>query len=296
MNLDDLIIAWFCLIDDLKPLAIGTARLRQSGPEPTLADSEVTTMEVVGMYLGLTQDTKLFAYFQRHWNHFFPALTRLHRTTFVRQATNLWKVKERLWCAIRDTLLSYDPTVGIIDSFPLPVCQFARAYRCRRFRGKASYGKDTVIRQTFYGFRLHVRICWPGVITRIELVPANVHEGEAALDLTPGTTGLLLGHRNYWLPKLKALLRQADIILLTPFRTAKQAPPGSWSPVLGRVRYRIDTVFGQLVDRCQAKRVWARDRWHLCNRLLRMVLMHTLAVLFNLELGNPPRQLARLVA
>lgn len=68
------------------------------------------------------------------------------------------------------------------------------------------------------------------------------------------------------------------------------------SPVLGRVRYRIDTVFGQLIDRCQAKRVWARDRWHLCNRLLRMVLMHTLAVLFNLELGQPPLQLARLVA
>ncbi len=295
MNLDDLIIAWFCLIDDLVPLVIEKDHLRQAGPEPTLADSEVITMEVIGMYLGLNQDKALFAYFRRHWTPFFPALAYLHRTTFVRQATNLWVVKERLWCLVRDALLSYDPTVGIIDSFSLPVCQFARAHRCRRFRGEASYGKDTVIRQTFYGFRLYARICWPGVITRIELVPANIHEGEAALDLTPGTTGLLLGDRNYWLPKLKALLRQAGITLLTPFRSAKHAPPGSWSPVLGRIRYRIDTVFGQLVDRCHAKRVWARDRWHLCNRLLRMVLMHTLAVLFNLELGQPPLQLAGLV-
>jgi hypothetical protein len=296
MNLDELIIAWFCLIDDLVPTAQGKERLRQAGPEPTLADREVITMEVIGTYLGLNQDSKLFAYFQGHWNHFFPALACLHRTTFVRQAANLWQVKERLWCAIRDTLLSYDPTVGIIDSFPIPVCQFARAYRCQCFRGEASYGKDTVIRQTFYGFRLHVRLCWPGVITRVELVPANLHEGEAALDLTPGTTGLLLGDRNYWLPRLKATLRQAGILLLTPYRTATHAPPGSWSAVLGRVRYRIDTVFGQLVDRCGAKRVWARDRWHLCNRLLRMVLMHTLAVLFNLQLGQPPLQLARLVA
>src|SRR5690349_13716664 len=53
MNLDELIIAWFCLIDDLVPLAIGNEDLRQSGPEPTLADSEVITMEVIGMYLGL---------------------------------------------------------------------------------------------------------------------------------------------------------------------------------------------------------------------------------------------------
>jgi hypothetical protein len=62
------------------------------------------------------------------------------------------------------------------------------------------------------------------------------------------------------------------------------------------VRYRIDTVFGQLVDRCSVKRLWARDLWHLSNRFLRKVLMHTLAVLFNVDLGNPPLQLARVVA
>ncbi|MGZ3644261.1 MAG: IS982 family transposase, partial [Ktedonobacteraceae bacterium] len=37
-------------------------------------------------------------------------------------------------------------------------------------------------------------------------------------------------------------------------------------------------VFGQLTDRCGAKRVWSRDVWHLRNRLLRMVLMHTICV------------------
>ncbi len=31
----------------------------------------------------------------------------------------------------------------------------------------------------------------------------------------------------------------------------------------------------QLVDRCAVKRVWARDLWHLSNRLLHKVLMHT---------------------
>lgn len=66
--------------------------------------------------------------------------------------------------------------------------------------------------------------------------------------------------------------------------------------MLSRVRYRIDTVFGQLVDRCAVKRVWARDLWHLCSRLLRKVLLHTAAVLFNVGLGNPPLQLARVVA
>jgi hypothetical protein len=35
VNLDDLIIAWFCLIDDVLPLAVGNKRLRTSGPMPT---------------------------------------------------------------------------------------------------------------------------------------------------------------------------------------------------------------------------------------------------------------------
>ncbi len=296
MSLDELIIAWFCLIDDLLPSVTGGTRLRQRGPLPKLTDSEVLTMEVVGAYLGLSQDKALFTYFRYHWATFFPALAHLHRTSFVRQAANLWAVKERLWERVRDQLLPYDPTVAIVDSFPIPVCQFARASRCRRFRGEADYGKDHTTRQTFYGFRLHVRLCWPGVITQMVLAPANIHEGEVVPDLAAGTSGLLLGDRNYWLPTLKALLRRRGICLLTPFRSAKHAPPHSWSAVLGRVRYWIDTVFGQLVERCQAKRVWARDLWHQRNRLLRMVLMHTLAVLFNLHDQAPPLQLERLVA
>ncbi len=62
------------------------------------------------------------------------------------------------------------------------------------------------------------------------------------------------------------------------------------------MRYRIDTVFGQLVDRCALKRVWARDLWHLGSRLLRKVLMHTVAILLNVDHGNLPLHLAQLVA
>ncbi len=295
MNLDDFIIACFCLIDDLLPTVTGGKRLRQRGPMPKLLESEVITMELVGTYLGLSQDKEVYEYFRRHYAPFFPMLAQVHRTTFVRQAANLWKVKERLWMGIRDEVLAYDPTVAIVDSMPMPVCQFARAYRFRRFKGEARYGKDHTTRQTFYGFRLHVRLCLPGVITQLALTPANVPEGEVVLDLCEGTRGQLLGDRNYWLPRLKEVLRQRDIALIAPFRTAKHQPAHSWSPVLGRVRYRIDTVFGQLTDRCHIKRVWARDTWHLCNRLLRMVLMHTVALLFHVQFDAPPLQLKRVV-
>lgn len=295
MDLDAFIIAVFCVVDEAVPRATCGRRLRQRGPQPVLADSEVLTMEVVGEYLGLEHDSALFAYFRQHYAHFFPALRTLHRTTFVRQAANLWRLKEWLWQHLL-TQIPHDPTFAIIDSFPLPVCQFARASRCRRFRGAAAFGKDTLVRQTFYGLRVHVRLEWPGVITRFCLAPANAHELTALPALTEQTGGILVGDRNYWSPKTVAEWQRLGVELLAPYRSAKRDAHPRWSALLSRVRYRIDTVFGQLVSRCHVKQVWARDLWHLCSRLLRKVLMHTLAVLLNSERGNPPLQLAQVVA
>lgn len=297
MNLDDFIITCFCWIDEMLPLMTHEQRLRQRGPSPKLSGSEVLTIEVVGSYLGLSQDKKLLNYFRDHYAHFFPALTQVHRSTFVRQAANLWSLKERLWCHLRDEVVRQDPGIGIIDSMPVPVCRFARAPWCRRFRGTASYGKDHADRQTFYGFRLHLRLGWPGVITHVFLAPANEQDGEIAPVVLEGTHGVVLGDRNYWVPDVQADLRQQGILLQAPFRKAHSPKAAAYeSPVLGRVRYRIDTVFGQLTDRCALKRVWARDLWHLRNRLLRAILMHTMCFWLNQQAGTPCLQFDQLVA
>ena len=84
MDLTTFLVTVFCLIDDW--LAGQPLRLRQRGPRPTLADSEVLTIECVGEFLGIDTDTGLYEYFRRHWADWFPALGRVHRTSFVRQA------------------------------------------------------------------------------------------------------------------------------------------------------------------------------------------------------------------
>jgi len=92
----------------------------------------------------------------------------------------------------------------------------------------------------------------------------------------------VLGDRNYWWPDLQAFLRTKGIVLQAPFRKAHSPQAAAYqSPVLGRVRYLIDTVFGQLTDHCQMKGVWARDLWHLRKRLLRFILMHTICFFLN---------------
>lgn len=295
MDLDTFIVAAYCVIDDEVHDLAKRGPWRVRGPRPRLADSEVLTMEVVGEYLGIDTDRGLYAYFRRHYGAWFPALRRVHRTTFARQAANLWAVKERLWQRIVQKV-PHEPDFALIDSFPLPVCQFARAHRCRRFRGEAAYGKDTLVRQTFYGFRVHVRLCWPGLIGRVLLAPANVSELAAVPALAEGTSGTLLGDRNYHAPRLADELASQGVQLLAPYRWASRDPDPVRAPLLSRFRYRIDTAFGQLVDRYRAKRVWARDAWHLWSRLLRKLLSHSLAVHFTAQAGHPPLQLAHLLA
>jgi hypothetical protein len=291
MDLSTFIISVFCLVDDrLKDLG----RLRGRGPAPTLCDSEVLTIEVVGEFLGLDEDTELFAYFRRHYPHFFPNLLRVHRTTFARQAANLWKVKEHLWQELL-ALAPHDPTFAICDSFPLPACLFARAYRCKRFRGEAAFGKDTLLKQTFYGFRVHARVCWPGVITRLSIAPANTHELHLLPELAEGTSGIVIGDRNYHSPPVREEMAGRGVELLTPYSSKKRDPYPRRSALLSRLRYRIDTVFSQLTERYSIKRVWARDPWHLASRLLRKVLSHTVAFLLNHRMGNPPLQLSKLL-
>jgi hypothetical protein len=295
MDLDTLMITWFYWIDEgVKELMAGQ-RLRQRGPAPALADSEVLTMEVVGEYLGLDQDSALFAYFQQHWSHFFPRLRGLHRTTFARQAANLRGLKDQLGRWLRERL-PHDPRLAILDSIAIPVCQFTRAPRCQRFAGEAGYGQDHLTRRAFYGFRLHARVCWPGVICQIELTPGQGSELAVALDLTEATHGVVVGDRNFWSPRLREELARHGLTLLAPFRRRLHDPWPYLSRQLSHWRYRIDTIFGQLVERTHLKRVWAHDLWHLTNRLVRKVLMHTFAVFTNILAGRPPLQLAALLA
>ena len=290
MDVDTFIITTFCLIDDVLQRGIPSAFLPQRGPAASLCPSEVLTMVAVGEFLGLDQDVALYRFFRTHYQPFFPALATLHRTSFVRQAANLWSLTHWVWQRLADHSWHND-RAAIVDSFPLPVCRFARAYRCRRFAGEVAFGKDQVARQTFLGFRVHVRLVWPGIVRQVVVVPANEGETAQVPLLAGGTYGNLLGDRNYHAPLLTEELLDQGVTLLAPYRFASRDPSPAWSAHLSRLRYRIDTVFGQLVERFHIKRIWAHDTWHAWSRLLRKFLSHTIGVIIATSTTGRPLQL-----
>jgi hypothetical protein len=113
MTLDDYMLHVFCLVDD-QLATLHLDHVRQRGFAPLLHDSEALTIELVGEFLGLDQDAQLFWYFRCHHADAFPNLVRVHRTAFLRQAANLWAVKQRLqqhlagWLTAGDRLWHVD--------------------------------------------------------------------------------------------------------------------------------------------------------------------------------------------
>ena len=182
-----------------------------------------------------------------------------------------------------------------IEEFTVRVFRFGRAPRSKSFQGEADFGKDHSIKQTFYGFRFHVRVCWPGVITRIIIAPAGLSDTSALEELTAETEGYCLGDRNYWKPDLSKQLSQQGVEMVVPFKLASRDRNQAISRWLSGYRYRIETIFSQVAERFEMKRVWARDMWHLSSRVMRKALSHTAAIVINRMVGNSPLRLADLL-
>jgi hypothetical protein len=179
---------------------------------------------------------------------------------------------------------------------PVHACQFARAPYGQRFAGAAAFGKDHVIRQTFYGFRLHLRTSRDGIIQAAVLAPANAAETEVLWELLPPCGSVGIGDRNDWSPALTEELARGGIRLLAPFKSKQRDPQPQRSRVLRGLHGLIETVNGQLAERFHAKRTWAKDLWHLCSRVLRKILSHTVAAWTNVSLGHRPLDFASLLS
>ena len=300
MDLNTFIVGVFCLIDD----RLEGKRIRQRGPAPKLSDSEVITMEVVGEFLGIDTDKTIYEYFRRHYSEWFPALSDVHRTTFTRQAANLWKVKEGIWQHVleHELLLAQEleEPLLVVDSFPIAVCKRSRSYKCKVMRDLADRGHDSNLGK-FLGMRAHVLVLWPGIIVRAEVCGANVHDTHLAERLLEGMgRGWVLADRNYCSPELREQLYDVEggPMLVARFKRNNETEKQRglvWPRWLAAKRQKIETVFSQLVERFNMKRVRTKDAWHFSSRFLRKILSHTMALVFCRREGVPPTRFWQLL-
>jgi hypothetical protein len=79
-------------------------------------------------------------------------------------------------------------------------------------------------------------------------------------------------------------------------RDKKDSPlPKQTIRTLTGKRRLIETVAGQLEQRFNIKTTFARDLWHLLNRIIRKILSHTVGVVLNMKMNIQPLKIRLLV-
>jgi hypothetical protein len=297
MSRDEFIIFVYCLVcEHFQIITNQLPPLRQRGFPPALTDEEVITIEVCGEYFGLSQDEDIYDYFREHYAHFFPKLRG--RTKFIRQAANLWRVKEMI--QQRLTVISgqaADP-VQPIDTVPLPVCTYTRAQRDHCFKLIADYGYCAAKDMHYYGFKLGLRISRAGMILHYPLLPARPHDSQLLDDLVAGFEGVVPADKAFidsW--RQKQIAQKRYVELVTPARkNMEESLPKSLRRISSRWRKIVETVGSHLTERYHIAKTRAHDLWHYQHRFIRKVLSHTICVFINLQLGRPPLHLDDLVS
>ncbi|WP_338885736.1 hypothetical protein [Xenorhabdus sp. TH1] len=75
--------------------------------------------------------------------------------------------------------------------------------------------------------------------------------------------------------------------MITAVRASMDDPiPRETRKRINAKRRLIETVIGQLAGQFTIETCWARDLWHLSNRIARKLLSHTLGIFANFKQGK----------
>jgi hypothetical protein len=295
MSLEDLIITTYCSIEEMYQEAVKETKLRHRGTAPSLSDEEVLTMLVVGEYLGLGSDKKIWSYFTQHWSEWFPKIGC--RTSFTRQSANLINVLSKMQQILSEKLCDHTD-LYLFDGFPIPICHIKRYKWTSPFKGLGGVGYCAAKDQKYFGFKGHLLVSSEGVAKALSIAPADRDERDILPEVVSGLTGDVIADKGLIRPTLQLELESQGLILHTPLRkNMEDSRPKEFLSQIMNVRRKIETVVGQLVERFKIQSIRAKDTWHLMMKVGRKVFAHTLCFLINQSVNSEsPLQLEKLLA
>lgn len=151
---------------------------------------------------------------------------------------------------------------------------------------------------TYYGFKIGLRVSSLGMITHCPLLDARAHDVNHTDELLEAVRGIVAADKGFIDTDRQSFLAERGTDLVTPLRSnSKQESPYP-AKLLAKCAYfrkKVETVGSKLCDRFGLHRLRVRDLWHLCHRLGRKVLSHTVAIWFNLQRGGDPLDFDSLV-
>ena len=279
------------------------AEARRPGPNPKAPDSDILTIGWLLEYIGEDSENSGYRRIKEELKMVFPSLPE--RSRFNRRRRNLSPASE----VIRRALTSYwfpKTDVFIVDSFPIPVCDFKRANASKSdFKWAdgtgtlATYGNcATKSLGTFFGFRGTLIMTANGVPMDFGITSADRDDRDVLPLLAErGEYPIVLGDKGYISQQLQAELMETEATVLLPTlrRNQKQQYPERFRKLQVRMRRRIETTIGQLTQQFHVSRVRALKHWGLLTRMSNKFGSCLLGAFVNRCLGCPLLKLKDLV-
>ena len=278
------------------------AENHRPGRNPDCPYSDILTIAWLLEYIGADSEHSGYRRLKVKLRTLFAYLPE--RSRFNRRRRNLSMASE----VLRQALTDYCPKtdVFLVDSFPIPVCDFKRAKASKSdlkwadaSGTLATYGHcATKSLGTFFGFRGHLISRVDGVPVDFAIASADIDDREVLGVLSQGGRyPMVLGDKGYVSASLQRELLETEntCVFATHRSNQKQQYPETFRKLQVRLRRRIETTLSQLTQQFSVACLRARTHWGVQTRMSNKFGACLLGAFLNQSLGRPLMKLKDLV-
>ena len=224
------------------------------------ATAKMSDPEIISIYLLIECKGKSINSGYSSLKADFPNLVNyVERSRFNRLVNSLMTVIRAIR---RELKKDNNSKYKIVDSFPLINNKFGRAYFGKRLRDISSYGYCASKKETYYGMKVHVITDLNGNPIDYVLTKANVDDRDVLFELSNLVNiDILFGDKGYVGNVSEELKKEKNIKLYALKRNNSKDPlPKNFRNMISKLRRRIETIFYQLNECFNIKRVRSNSK------------------------------------
>lgn len=287
-DLKDFFTICYTIIDDIyKEIIPCEIQNRRNVLESKLSDSEIITISLVGETATIDSEKAWFNFVKKNFKELFPQMGDISR--FNRTKRNLYTTIQLIQRKFFELTNMHRSSINIVDSIPIPVSKFGRAYFSKCFNDIATYGYCASKKETYYGLKLHALVTTEGYVKDFMVTAANIDDRDALMELTSFHPNIqIIGDKGYVSNDLaKAIANeQSSLLFALKRKNSKDPYPKGLRNYLSKTRRRIETSFSQLASQFNMNRVFAKSKLGLMTRITLKVLAHNVCYFINSLCGN----------
>ncbi len=227
---------------------------RKNKDKAKMSDAEIISIQLLIECLKKTQNSG-YLYLRAN----YPNLVNyVERSRFNRLVTSLFTVIK----AIRRKMPRNENSENkIVDSFPLIINKFGRAFFGKKLREYSSYGYCASKKEKYYGMKVHVITDLYGNPIDYLLTKANIDDRDALYELSDMVNiDTLFGDKGYVGKVSEELKNEKGIKLYALKRGNSKNPlPKVFRNMISKFRRRIESTFNQLIEHFNIERVRANS-------------------------------------